>query len=111
MVGGKLNRVMPDAVEVTDGTVSLRPTRDNDVPLIIAARDDAVLQVAGRARTTRARRRASSSMTMVIGWVDYDHDRDHDWLGLSEATPSLEHGSPLLIPTVAAVRPTPVPVA
>ncbi len=20
----------------------------------------------------------------VIGWVDYDHDRDHDWLGLSE---------------------------
>ena len=71
---------MPDAVGVTDGAVSLRPTGENDVPLIIAARDDEFYKWLARARTTRARRPCIVVNDVVVGWVDYDHDRDHDWL-------------------------------
>ena len=81
---GKLKRVMQDAVGVTDGTVSLRSRRDSDVPLVIAARDDEFYRWLAQARTTRTPTACIVVNDAVVGWVDYDHDRDHDWFGPSE---------------------------
>ena len=70
--------------EVTDGIMSLRPPGRADVPLIIVARDDEFRKRLGPGSnnpTPVARILVSHE---VVGWVDYDHDPEHDWLAPEE---------------------------
>lgn len=66
------------------GAVTLRPPRADDTAILIAARDDAFRRWLGPGSDNPCPAACIVVGDQVVGWVDYDHDRDHDWLGDSE---------------------------
>jgi RimJ/RimL family protein N-acetyltransferase len=74
----------PDPAKVTDGTVSLRPSHGSDVPLLIAARDEEFHKWLGPGSDRPSPTVCIVVQAEVVGWVDYDHDPEHDWLGVDE---------------------------
>jgi RimJ/RimL family protein N-acetyltransferase len=70
--------------EVTDDIISLRPPGGAAVPLIIAARDDEFRKWLGPGPDNPTPTACTLVSDEVVGWVDYDHDREHDWLAPEE---------------------------
>lgn len=63
------------------GAVRLRPPRADDTAVLIAARDDAFNRWLGAGSDNPAPTACIAVGEHVVGWVDYDHDPEHDWLG------------------------------
>lgn len=67
-----------------NGAVTLRPPRADDTAVLIAARDDAFRRWLGAGSYNPSPTGCIVVGEQVVGWVDYDHDPDHDWLGDGE---------------------------
>jgi RimJ/RimL family protein N-acetyltransferase len=70
--------------KVTDGIISLRTPGGADVRLIIAARDDEFRKWLGPGSNNPTPVACILVSHEVVGWVDYDHDPEHDWLAPEE---------------------------
>ena len=66
------------------GAVTLRPPRADDTAVLIGARDDAFHRWLGAGSDDPSPTACIVVDEQVVGWVDYDHDPDHDWLGDAE---------------------------
>jgi RimJ/RimL family protein N-acetyltransferase len=66
------------------GAVKLRAPRADDTAVLIAARDDAFHRWLGAGSDNPSPAACIVVDEQVVGWVDYDHDPDHDWLGHTE---------------------------
>ncbi len=66
------------------GAVTLRPPRAGDSAVLIAARDDAFHRWLGPGSDNPNPTACIVVGEQLVGWVDYDHDADHDWLGDGE---------------------------
>jgi RimJ/RimL family protein N-acetyltransferase len=77
---------MPDAFLVTmsDGLVTIRPPAPSDIPLIIAARDDEHRRWLGPGSDHPDPIACIVVDRETVGWIDYDHDQEHDWLDADE---------------------------
>jgi RimJ/RimL family protein N-acetyltransferase len=64
--------------------VTLRPPRAQDMAVLIAARDEAFRRWLGTGSDAPAPTACIVAGEQVVGWIDYDHDPDHDWLGDGE---------------------------
>lgn len=64
--------------------VTPRPPRADDTAVLIAARDDAFHRWLGGGSDDPSPAACIVVDEQVVGWVDYDHDSDHDWLGAAE---------------------------
>jgi RimJ/RimL family protein N-acetyltransferase len=73
-----------DFCEITDGIISLRPPTGADVALIITARDEEFHKWLGPGSENPSPTACILVRDEVSGWVDYDHDLDHDWLAPEE---------------------------
>lgn len=71
---------------MTDGVVTIRPTTDADVPLLVAGRDDVSLRFLGEGdpapHPVACVVLGDDGEGEVVGWVDHDHDRS--WLAEDE---------------------------
>jgi RimJ/RimL family protein N-acetyltransferase len=67
-----------------NGAVRLRPPRAGDAAVLIAARDDAFHRWLGAGSDNPAPTACIVVGEQVVGWIDYDHEPDHDWLGDGE---------------------------
>lgn len=65
---------------LTDGVVTLRPSKPDDAPLIIAARDAAFRRFIGKGSAVPAPEYVIVVDGRVVGWVDHDRDDDRWWL-------------------------------
>jgi RimJ/RimL family protein N-acetyltransferase len=64
--------------------VTLRPPRSEDTAVLIAARDKAFRRWLGTGSDAPSPTACIIAGGQVVGWIDYDHDPDHDWLGDGE---------------------------
>jgi len=67
-----------------NGGVTLRPPLADDAAVLIAARDDAFHRWLGAGSDDPRPTACIVVGEQVVGWVDYDHDPDHDWLADAE---------------------------
>jgi len=68
----------------TDGVVTLRAPEPGDVELLIAGRDEEFFRWFGAGATGPRPAACVWVEDELVGWVDYDLDSDHDWLGTGE---------------------------
>ena len=68
----------------TDGVVTLRAPEPGDVELLIAGRDEEFFRWFGQGATGPRPVACVWVDERLVGWVDYDLDSDHDWLGPGE---------------------------
>ena len=68
----------------TDGVVTLRAPAPGDVELLIANRDEEFFRWFGPGATGPRPAACIWTDDQLVGWVDYDLDSDHDWLGPGE---------------------------
>ena len=68
----------------TDGVVTLRAPEPGDVELLIAGRDEEFFRWFGPGATGPRPVACVWVDERLVGWVDYDLDSDHDWLGPGE---------------------------
>jgi RimJ/RimL family protein N-acetyltransferase len=68
----------------TDGVVTLRAPGPGDVELLVAGRDDEFFRWFGAGATAPRPVACVWVADRLVGWVDYDVDSDHDWLGPGE---------------------------
>jgi GNAT superfamily N-acetyltransferase len=66
--------------DVTDGVVSLRPPRDGDAGLLVAAGDEEFRTWLGPGSDIPNPTACMTVQHEVVDWVDYDHD----WLDVNE---------------------------
>jgi RimJ/RimL family protein N-acetyltransferase len=71
-------------VIATDGVVTLRAPAPDDVELLVAGRDEEFFKWFGPGATGPRPVACVWVDDRLIGWVDYDLDSDHDWLGPGE---------------------------
>jgi RimJ/RimL family protein N-acetyltransferase len=64
--------------------VTLRPPRVEDAAVLVAARDEAFHRWFGTGSDAPNPTACIVAGEQVVGWIDYDHDPDHDWLGDAE---------------------------
>jgi len=69
---------------MSDGLVTIRAPVPSDIPLIIAARDDEHRRWLGPGSNHPGPSTCVVVEGETVGWVDYDHDREHDWLNGDE---------------------------
>jgi len=69
---------------LSDGVVTLRPSTAEDVPLIIAGRDDAFRRFIGQGSAVPSPKFCIVVDRSLVGWVDYDRDDDRWWLAPEE---------------------------
>ena len=68
--------------ELSDGLVMLRPSTLTDVPVLVAGRDEVFHRFLGEGDPTPRPTACIVVRGVVVGWVDYDHDRP--WLEATE---------------------------
>ena len=68
----------------TDGLVTLRAPGPGDVDLLVANRDEEFFKWFGPGATGPRPVACVWVDDQLVGWVDYDLDADHDWLGPGE---------------------------
>ena len=68
----------------TDGVVTLRAPEPGDVEVLIANRDVEFFRWFGPGATGPRPVACIWVADELVGWVDYDRDDDHDWLGPGE---------------------------
>ncbi len=68
----------------TDGVVTLRAPAPGDVELLVAGRDEEFFKWFGAGATGPRPVACVLVDERLVGWVDYDLDSDHDWLGPGE---------------------------
>jgi RimJ/RimL family protein N-acetyltransferase len=73
---------MPSAI--TDGVVDLQPPGPGDAQLLIAGRDEAFYRWLGPGTEEPLPAWCIHVGRRIVGWVDYDHDPEHDWLERGE---------------------------
>jgi RimJ/RimL family protein N-acetyltransferase len=71
-------------VIATDGVVTLRAPGPGDVELLVAGRDEEFFKWFGPGATGPRPVACVWVDDELVGWVDYDRDPDHDWLGPGE---------------------------
>jgi RimJ/RimL family protein N-acetyltransferase len=71
-------------VIATDGVVTLRAPEPGDVDLLVANRDEEFFKWFGPRATGPRPVACVWADDQLVGWVDYDLDPDHDWLGPGE---------------------------
>jgi RimJ/RimL family protein N-acetyltransferase len=71
-------------VIATDGVVTLRAPEPGDVEQLIAGRDEEFFKWFGEGATGPRPVGCVWVDERLVGWVDYDLDSDHDWLGPGE---------------------------
>jgi RimJ/RimL family protein N-acetyltransferase len=64
--------------------ITLRPPLPSDTAMLVAARDEEFRRWLGPGSDTPEPSFCILSGEQVVGWVDYDRDADHDWLGDGE---------------------------
>lgn len=68
----------------TDSVVTLRAPAPGDVELLVAGRDEEFFKWFGPGATGPRPVACVWVDDHLVGWVDYDLDADHDWLGPGE---------------------------
>ena len=68
----------------TDGVVTLRAPRPGDVEQLVAGRDEEFFKWFGPGATGPRPVACVWVDDRLVGWVDFDVDSDHDWLGPGE---------------------------
>jgi RimJ/RimL family protein N-acetyltransferase len=68
----------------TDGVVTLRAPAPGDIELLLAGRDEEFFKWFGAGATGPRPVACVWVGDELVGWVDYDVDADHDWLGPGE---------------------------
>jgi RimJ/RimL family protein N-acetyltransferase len=76
--------IMLDSVEAAGSKLSLRPPQSNDVAVIVASRDDESRKWLGPGSDSPSPAACIVVGDEVVGWADYDHDAEHDWLQAHE---------------------------
>jgi len=71
-------------VIATDEVVTLRPPGPGDVELLVAGRDEEFFRWFGAGATGPRPVACVWVDDRLVGWVDYDLDPEHDWLGPGE---------------------------
>ncbi len=85
---GNASSVGPSTLR--DGAVTLRPSRPADVPALLAGRDEQRRQFLGTGDQNPHPTFCVLAADEIAGWVDYDHDAEHDWLGRDEVNVGYE---------------------
>jgi RimJ/RimL family protein N-acetyltransferase len=75
---------------LTDGIVTLRGSTPSDVPALLAGRDDQRRRFLGVGSDEPQPTFCIVAEGEVAGWVDYDRDADHSWLGIDEVNVGYE---------------------
>lgn len=72
----------PGDLPLGDGTVTIRPSTAQDVPVLVAGRDTPSRRFLGDGDTNPAPTACITAAGEVVGWVDFDRDRS--WLQADE---------------------------
>lgn len=75
---------MKPLTPLSDGIVTIRPPRDGDAAVIVAGRDEEFHRWMGAGSDHPDPTACIEVAGVVVGWVDYDRDEGHHWLGQGE---------------------------
>jgi RimJ/RimL family protein N-acetyltransferase len=79
-----------DRSAVRDGVVTLRRSRPADVSALLSGRDEQRRRFLGPGEENPHPTFCILVGNEIAGWVDYDHDAEHDWLGSDEVNVGYE---------------------
>jgi RimJ/RimL family protein N-acetyltransferase len=79
-----------DRATVRDGVVTLRHSRPDDVPVLLAGRDEQRQRFLGPGEKNPHPTFCILVGDEIAGWIDYDHDAEHGWLGIDEVNVGYE---------------------
>jgi RimJ/RimL family protein N-acetyltransferase len=74
----------PAAFSLSDGVITIRPPEAGDAVTLIAGRDEEFHRWLGPGAEKPAPVACVVVDGEIVGWVDYDDDRHHDWLEAGE---------------------------
>lgn len=75
---------------LSDGVVSLRRRRPEDIAALIAGRDDERRRFLGPGGSDPRPAYCIETDGELAGWIDYDRDEEHDWLASDEVNVGYE---------------------
>ena len=74
----------PELQVVSDGVVTLKPSCPGDAQLLVARRDEEFFRWLGPGAEEPCPSACIWVRGELVGWVDYDREPEHDWLGPGE---------------------------
>jgi RimJ/RimL family protein N-acetyltransferase len=70
----------PELPPTSDGLIVIQPPQPGDARILVAGRDEAFDRWLGPGSDTPHPVACIHVGGRIVGWADYDHDADHDWL-------------------------------